>query len=71
MSEIRKTEGRFPCHLYEIRDAEEAYKAMDVVQQGDGSFRCMNKRPRIFFRGRVLLDMLILSFIILCCLSSE
>ena len=31
MSGIKKTEGRFPCHLYEIRDAEEAYTAMDVA----------------------------------------
>ena len=31
MSGIKKTEGRFPCHLYEIRDAEEAYKAIDVT----------------------------------------
>ena len=35
MSEIRKTEGRFPCHLYEIREAEEAYKAMDVTRVRD------------------------------------
>ena len=35
MSDIKKIEGRFPCHVYEIRDAEEAYKAMDVTRVRD------------------------------------
>ena len=31
MSEGKKKEGRFLCHIYEIPDAKEAYKAIDAT----------------------------------------
>jgi len=31
MSGEKKLPGRFPCHLYEIQDAKEAYEAIDAA----------------------------------------